>query len=155
MHTYNTYLEIFKKGEFQLIHNFDASVVFVVKFSTLFRLVLAILCMYIIKRFCNIGTVESWFVHCGLSARISPGKTASKRGGLRLVWCGLYYSVQWGCYFYCTTMAEISKKLSKIYYRTRAIISRSRFEAALVYKPRILGLKNEEFPFLVHKLSAI
>ena len=32
-------------------------------------------------------------------------------------------------------------------YRTRAIISRSRFEAALVYKPRILGLKNEEFPF--------
>ena len=31
-------------------------------------------------------------------------------------------------------------------YRTRAIIGRSRFEAALVYKPRILGLKNEEFP---------
>ena len=30
-------------------------------------------------------------------------------------------------------------------YRTRAIIGRSRFEAALVYKPRILGLKNEEF----------
>lgn len=40
-------------------------------------------------------------------------------------------------------------------YRTRAIIDRSRFEAALVYKPRILGLKNEEFPFLVHKLSVI
>ena len=40
-------------------------------------------------------------------------------------------------------------------YRTRAIISRSRFEAALVYKPRILSLKNEEFPVLVHKLSAI
>ena len=39
-------------------------------------------------------------------------------------------------------------------YRTRATISRSRFEAALVYKPRILSLKNEEFPFLVHKLSA-
>ena len=33
-------------------------------------------------------------------------------------------------------------------YRTRAIIGRSRFEAALVYKPRILGLKNEEIPFL-------
>ena len=33
-------------------------------------------------------------------------------------------------------------------YRTRAIIGRSRFEAALVYN-------NEEFPFLVHKLSAI
>ena len=32
-------------------------------------------------------------------------------------------------------------------YRTRAIIGRSRFEAALIYKPRILGLKNEEFPF--------
>ena len=40
-------------------------------------------------------------------------------------------------------------------YRTRATISRSRFEAALVYKPRILSLKNEEFPFLVHKLSVI
>ena len=40
-------------------------------------------------------------------------------------------------------------------YRTRAIITRSRFETALVYKPRILGLKNEEFPFLVHKLSVI
>ena len=33
-------------------------------------------------------------------------------------------------------------------YRSRAIIGRSRFEAALVYKPRILGLKNEEIPFL-------
>ena len=43
----------------------------------------------------------------------------------------------------------------KSIYRTRAIIGRSRFEAALVYKPRILGLKNEEFPFLVHKLSVI
>ena len=37
----------------------------------------------------------------------------------------------------------------------RAIIGRSRFEAALVYKPRILSLKNEEFTFLVHKLSVI
>ena len=42
-----------------------------------------------------------------------------------------------------------------VIYRTRAIIGRSRFEAAFVYKPRILGLKNEEFPFLVHKLSLI
>ena len=40
-------------------------------------------------------------------------------------------------------------------YRTRTIITRSRFEAALVYKPRILSLKSEEFPFLVHKLCAI
>ena len=48
-----------------------------------------------------------------------------------------------------------SLTISKYYYRTRAIISRSRFEAALVYKPRILSLKNEEFTFLVHKLSAI
>ena len=40
-------------------------------------------------------------------------------------------------------------------YRTRAIIGRSRFEAAIVYKPRILVLKSEEFPFLVHKLSVI
>ena len=38
-------------------------------------------------------------------------------------------------------------------YHTRAIIGRSRFEAALVSKPRMLGLKNEEFLFLVHKLS--
>ena len=45
--------------------------------------------------------------------------------------------------------------LTDCIYRTRAIISRSRFEAALVYKPRILSLKNEEFPVLVHKLSAI
>ena len=30
-------------------------------------------------------------------------------------------------------------------YRTRAIITRSWSETALVYKPRILGLKNEEF----------
>ena len=28
-------------------------------------------------------------------------------------------------------------------YRTRAIISRSRFEAALVYKPQILSFKKE------------
>ena len=40
-------------------------------------------------------------------------------------------------------------------YRTRAIIGRSWFEATLVYKPRILGLKNEEFSFLVHKLSVL
>ena len=40
-------------------------------------------------------------------------------------------------------------------YRTRAILTRSRFETALVYKPRILGLKNEEYPFLVHNLSVI
>ena len=44
----------------------------------------------------------------------------------------------------------------KIYiYRTRAIITRSWLETALVYKPRILGLKNEEFSFLVHKWSVI
>ena len=40
-------------------------------------------------------------------------------------------------------------------YRTRAIIARSWSETALVYKPRILGLKNEEFPFLVHKWSVL
>ena len=45
--------------------------------------------------------------------------------------------------------------ITYLHYRTRAIIGRSRFEAALVYKPRILSLKNEEFPFLVHKLSVI
>ena len=36
-------------------------------------------------------------------------------------------------------------------YRTRAIIARFRSETALEYKPRILGLKNKEFLFLVHK----
>ena len=46
-------------------------------------------------------------------------------------------------------------RILNLNYRTSAIICRSRFEAALVYKPRILGLKNEEFPFLVHKLSVI
>ena len=46
-------------------------------------------------------------------------------------------------------------KAIKVKYRTRAIIGRSRFEAALVYKPRILGFKSEEFLFLVHKLSVI
>ena len=40
-------------------------------------------------------------------------------------------------------------------YHTRATITRSWSVTALVYKPRILGLKNEEFPFLVHKLSVI
>ena len=40
-------------------------------------------------------------------------------------------------------------------YCMRAIIGCFWFEAALVYKPRILSLKNEEFPFLVHKLFVI
>ena len=40
-------------------------------------------------------------------------------------------------------------------YRTRATITRSWSVTALLYKPQILGLKNEEFPFLVHKLSVI
>ena len=66
---------------------------------------------------------------------------------------------------YCTlkTIANFTMKsktkirvlLLDLEYRTRAIIGRSRFEAALVYKPHILGLKNEEFPFLVYKLSVI
>ena len=50
---------------------------------------------------------------------------------------------------------SLSTFVPPLVYRTRAIISRSRFEAALVYKPRILSLKNEEFSFLEHKLSAI
>ena len=37
-------------------------------------------------------------------------------------------------------------------YRTQTIITRSWSETALVYKPRILGLKYEEFPFLVHNI---
>ena len=54
-----------------------------------------------------------------------------------------------------TVLNALDDPTQKAVYRTGAIISRSRFEAALVYKPRILSLKNEEFPFLVHKLSAI
>ena len=53
------------------------------------------------------------------------------------------------------TLVLIFNCNQQLVYRTRAIIGRSGFEAALVYKPRILGLKNEEFPFLVHKLSVI
>ena len=34
-------------------------------------------------------------------------------------------------------------------------ITRSWSATALLYKPRILGLKNEEIPFLVQKLSVI
>ena len=45
--------------------------------------------------------------------------------------------------------------LHKSIYRTRAIITCSWSETALAYKPRILGLKNEEFLFLVHKWSLI
>ena len=40
-------------------------------------------------------------------------------------------------------------------YRTRINITRSWSVTALLYKPRILGLKNEEIPFVVHKLSVI
>ena len=47
------------------------------------------------------------------------------------------------------------KNNCELYYRTRAIITRSWSETALVYKPRILGLKNEEFSFLVHRWSVI
>ena len=57
--------------------------------------------------------------------------------------------------FSCWLKPPITGWKQVLMYRTRAIIGRSRFEAALVYKPRILSLKNEEFPFLVHKLSAI
>ena len=48
----------------------------------------------------------------------------------------------------CTVVkskGKISKNFAALSeYRTRAIITRSWFETALVYKPRILGLKNEE-----------
>ena len=40
-------------------------------------------------------------------------------------------------------------------YRMRAIITRSLFETASDYLPRILGPKIAEFPCLVHKLSLI
>ena len=55
----------------------------------------------------------------------------------------------------CLQNRAIEKFKNLPMYHTRAIISRSRFEAAPIYKPQILSLKNEEFPFLVHKLSAI
>ena len=43
-------------------------------------------------------------------------------------------------------------ELTPFKYRTRAIITRSRFEAALDYKPQVF-LKN--YLFLVNKLSAV
>ena len=58
-------------------------------------------------------------------------------------------------FFKCTLAKIAPLKSAGTKYRMRAIIGRSRFEAALVYKPRILGLKNEEYPFLVHKLSVL
>ena len=48
-----------------------------------------------------------------------------------------------------TVLVLVRKGIPNRKYRTCTIIGHSRFEAALVYKPRILGLKNEEFPFLV------
>ena len=50
---------------------------------------------------------------------------------------------------------NLEKEKVKCIYRTRAIITRSWSVTALVYKPRILGLENKEFPFLVHKWSVI
>ena len=46
-------------------------------------------------------------------------------------------------------------EIPRTIYRTRAILTRSWFETALDYKPRILGQAIEEFPRLVHKLSVI
>ena len=72
--------------------------------------------------------------------------------------------MQWGQKYFevCTTifislffMRVAPTALNISTYRTLAIIGRSGFEAALVYKLRILSSKNEEFPFLVHKLSVI
>ena len=57
-------------------------------------------------------------------------------------------------FWHISALAFKKGQIKRIYHMG-AIISRSRFEAALVYKPRILSFKNEEFPFLVHKLSAI
>ena len=47
----------------------------------------------------------------------------------------------------------LSKK--KEMFLKRAIITRSWFETARKYKPRILGPQIEEFTFLVHKFSVI
>ena len=44
---------------------------------------------------------------------------------------------------------------NSIIYRTHFTIARSWSVMALVYRPRILGFKNEEFSFFVRKLSAI
>ena len=43
----------------------------------------------------------------------------------------------------CNIRKYIYTNSRKTEYRTRAIITRSRFEAALVYKPQILGFKKE------------
>ena len=49
---------------------------------------------------------------------------------------------------------QISKSPKKKEY-TKKLSYASWSETALIYKPRILGLKNEEFSFLVHKWSVI
>ena len=76
------------------------------------------------------------------------------------IYAGVSLAVQYAYHFPIQMWSRIDEAKSEILalsndYRMRAIIGRSRFEAALVYKPRILGLKNEEFPFLVHTLSVI
>ena len=91
MHTYNTYLEIFKKGEFQLIHNFDASVVFVVKFSTLFRLALAILCIslndFVISEQLKVDSFIVASARASVLAKQPPSAVASG-------WFGVGYTTQ-------------------------------------------------------------
>ena len=46
-------------------------------------------------------------------------------------------------FYYFTDLSSFSHYVEYSNYRTRAIIGRSRFEAALVYKPQILGFKKE------------
>ena len=41
----------------------------------------------------------------------------------------------------------VQGKINETIYHTRAIISRSRFEDALVYKPRILNFEMKNFHF--------
>ena len=95
-----------------------------------------------------------WLVHTSWLA----GRPETQRG-ICFLWLISWYwfprkHLEHGISDYCISLTQDSQ-YEPSEYRTRAIISRSQFEAALVYKPRILSLKNEEFSFLVHKLSVI
>ena len=67
----------------------------------------------------------------------------------------LYTVVLWNYTSFHTHTGVLAYFGPKTIYCTRATITPSWSVTAFVYKPRILGLKNEEFPLLVHKLSVI
>ena len=68
---------------------------------------------------------------------------------------GMYCSALWTLLCRYLKGKKLTNLHLNLYYRTRTTITRSWSVTALVYKLRILGLKNEEFPFLVHKWSVM